>query len=93
MYSLNAQVRVNLTQTEGASSFIGQVNVKDGVSTYSDQIYRANSMVAQASSRGGEVTFSVFDPQASITFNLPRQTTDNSGCSGALCGQLNLQNP
>jgi hypothetical protein len=93
LYSLNAQVRVNLTQADGASSFIGQVNVNDEVSTYSDQTYRANSMIAQASSRGGEVTFSVFDPQSSITFNLPRQTADNSGCNGASCGQLNLQNP
>jgi autotransporter-associated beta strand protein len=93
LYSLNSQVRVNLTQADGASSFIGQVNVKDGVSTYSDQIYRANSMIAQASSRGANVTFSVFDPQASITFNLPMQTAANSGCSGASCGQLNLQNP
>jgi autotransporter-associated beta strand protein len=93
LYSLNSQVRVNLIQSDGATSFIGQINVKDGVSTYSDQTYRANSMVAQASSRGGEVTFSIFDPQSSITFNLPRQTADNSGCSGASCGQLNLQNP
>jgi hypothetical protein len=93
LYSLNSQVRVNLTQADGASSFIGQVNVKDGVSTYSDQTYRANSMLAQAGVRGGDVTFSVFDPQASITFNLPRQAASNSGCSGASCGQLNLQNP
>jgi mucin-19 len=93
LYSLNAQVRVNLTQADGASSFIGQVNVKDGVSTYSDQVYRANAMFAQASLSGGEITFSVFDPQASVTFNLPRQTADNSGCSGASCGQFNLQNP
>jgi mucin-19 len=93
LYSLNAQVRVNLIQADGASSFIGQVNVKDGVTTYSDQTYRANSMIAQASSRGGEVTFSVWDPEASITFNLPRQTPSNSNCSGASCGQLNLQNP
>jgi autotransporter-associated beta strand protein len=93
LYSLNAQVRVNLIQDDGASSFIGQINVKDGVTTYSDQIYRANSMTAQASTRGREVAFSVWDPEASITFNLPRQTADNSGCSGASCGQLNLQNP
>ena len=93
LYSLNSQVRVNLTQADGASSFIGQVNVKDGVTTYSDQTYRANSMIAQANTRGGEVTFSVWDPEASITFNLPRQTPSNSNCSGASCGQLNLQNP
>jgi autotransporter-associated beta strand protein len=93
LYSLNAQVRVNLAEADGASSFIGQVNVKDGVTTYSDQIYRANAMFAQASLSGGEVTFSVFDPQASVTFNLPQQTPDNSNCSGASCGQLNLQNP
>jgi autotransporter-associated beta strand protein len=93
LYSLNAQVRVNLIQDDGASSFIGQINVKDGVTTYSDQTYRANSMTAQASSRGGEVAFSVWDPEASITFNLPRQTPDNSNCSGASCGAINLQNP
>jgi hypothetical protein len=93
LFSLNAQVRVNLIQSDGASSFIGQVNVKDGISTYSDQTYRANSMITQASSRGGEVYFSVFDPQASITFELPIQNANNSGCIGASCGQLNLQNP
>jgi len=93
LYSLNAQVRVNLIQDDGASSFIGQINVKDGVTTYSDQTYRANSMTAQATTRGGEVAFSVWDPEASITFNLPRQTPGNSSCSGASCGQLNLQNP
>jgi hypothetical protein len=93
LYSLNAQVSVNQIQPDSASSFIGQINVKDGVTTYSDQIYRANSMTAQASSRGGEVAFSVWDPKASITFNLPRQTLENSNCIGAACGQLNLQNP
>ena len=93
LYSLNAQVRVNLTQADGATSFIGQINTTDGVATYSDQTYRSNSMIAQAATRGGEVAFSVFDPQASITFNLPQQTPDNSNCSGASCGQLNLQNP
>ena len=93
LYSLNAQVRVNLAQADGASSYIGQINVRDEVSTYSDQTYRANSMLAQASLRGEAITFSIFDPRASITFNLPRQTADNSGCSGASCGQLNLQNP
>jgi hypothetical protein len=93
LYSLNAQVRVNLIQADGASGFIRQINATDGVATYSDQTYRANSMIAQAGTRGGEVAFSVFDPQASITFTLPQQTPDNSNCSGASCGQLNLQNP
>jgi hypothetical protein len=50
-------------------------------------------MTAQATTRGGEVAFSVWDPEASITFNLPRQTPDNSNCSGVSCGQINLQNP
>jgi autotransporter-associated beta strand protein len=92
LYSLNAQVVVNNSQADAASSYIGAVHVVDGVSTYSNQTYRANMMTAQSSSQPGGVTFSVWDPAASVGFNLPEQTVANSSCS-ANCGQMNLQNP
>ena len=62
------------------------------VTTYSDQTYRANLMNAQAGSQPGAVTFSVWDPAAAVSFNLPEQTVVNSGCT-TNCGQINLQNP
>jgi hypothetical protein len=93
LYSLNSQVRVNVIQADSATAFVGQINVIDSVSTYSNQTYRANAMIAQASVQPGEVVFSVWDPEASITFNLAKQTAENSNCSGSSCGQTNLQNP
>ena len=92
LYSLNAQLVVSNISPSSSASFIGTINVVDSVSTYSNQIYRANLMSAQSSSQPGTMTFSVWDPAASVGFNLPVQTVANSGCS-ANCGQYNLQNP
>ena len=92
LYSLNTQVRVSNAQSDSASSYIGTINLVDGVSTYSSQTYRANLMSAQASVQPGSVTFSVWDPSASVNFNLPEQSVANSACSSN-CGQINLQNP
>jgi hypothetical protein len=92
LYSLNAQTVVSNTQPNASTSYIGTVSLVDSVATYSDQTYRANLMSAQSSSAPGNVTFSVWDPAASVNFNLPEQTVANSGCSSN-CGQINLQNP
>lgn len=92
LYSLNAQTVVSNTQSNASTSYIGTVSLVDSVATYSDQIYRANLMSAQSSTAPGNVTFSVWDPAASVSFNLPEQTVANSGCSSN-CGQINLQNP
>jgi hypothetical protein len=44
-------------------------------------------MTARAANQPGSVTFSIYDPNASISYLLPLQT------SGAGAGQMNLQNP
>ena len=92
LYSLNAQTVVNNAQVGAANNYIGTVNLVDSVATYSNQTYRANLMNAQSSAAPATVAFSVWDPAASVSFNLPEQSVANSGCSSN-CGQINLQNP
>ena len=87
LYSLNAQVVVNQYQANSVLNYVGTVSLVGNVSTYSNQTYRANLMTAQATTQPGTVTFSVYDPTATITYLLPLQT------SGAGAGQMNLQNP
>ena len=92
LYSLNTQLVVASVSPSNAASYIGTINLFGGVATYSNQTYRANLMTARTASQPGDVVFSVWDPAASVNFNLPIQTTANSGCSSN-CGQVNLQNP
>ena len=87
LYSLNAQVVVNQSQANSILNYVGTVSLVGNVATYSDQTYRASVMTARAASQPGSVTFSIFDPNSSITYLLPLQT------SGAGAGQMNLQNP
>jgi hypothetical protein len=87
LFSLNAQVVVNQSQANSVSNYVGTVSLVGNVATYSDQTYRANVMTARAANQPGSVTFSIYDPNASITYLLPLQT------SGAGAGQMNLQNP
>ena len=87
LYSLNAQVVVNQNQVNSVSNYVGTVSLVGNVATYSDQTYRANTMTAQAVTQPGVVTFSVYDPSASISYLLPIQA------SGTGAGQMNLQNP
>jgi hypothetical protein len=87
LYSLNAQVVVNQSQANSVSNYVGTVSLVGNVATYSDQTYRASVMTAQAATQPGSVTFSIYDPSASITYLLPLQT------SGLGAGQMNLQNP
>jgi autotransporter-associated beta strand protein len=92
LYSLNTQLVVANVSPSNAASYIGTINLFGGAATYSNQTYRANLMTARTASQPGGVVFSVWDPAASVNFNLPIQTTANSGCS-TNCGQVNLQNP
>ena len=87
LYSLNAQVVVNQSQANSVSNYVGTVSLIGNVATYTDQTYRASVMTAQALSQPGNVTFSVYEPNSSITYLLPLQA------SGAGAGQMNLQNP
>jgi hypothetical protein len=82
LYSLNAQAIIANTSESCASCLITLV---DGVTTYGSQTYRAGVMTARASIRGGEVTFSVYDPNSSINFLLPLKNDAS--------GQMNLLNP
>ena len=87
LYSLNAQVVVSQSQANAISNYVGTISLTGNIATYSDQTYRASVMTAQASAQPGTVTFSIYDPAASINYLLPLQT------NGAGAGQMNLQNP
>jgi hypothetical protein len=88
LYSLNVQTVLN-TNPGSNTDYLGSINITDSVKTYSSQYYRANMMGAQASSPPGTVTFSVYEPTASVTYWLPTQTLANSGVNSS---QMNLQN-
>jgi hypothetical protein len=88
LYSLNVQtVANNGSNAPDLASYVGQINLVGSVTTYSSQTYRSGLMTAKAETQPGTVTFSVYDPRASINYLLPVQTT------GPNAGQLNLQNP
>ena len=91
LYSLNAQTVLNSVVANSASTYLGSITVTGGVSTYSGQYYRANMLGAQATTQPGNVTFSVYDPAATVTYLLPTQTLANSGI-GFVPNQINLQN-
>jgi hypothetical protein len=93
LYSLNTQTIVNSSQSDYLSSYVGTVSLIGGVSTYAGQTYRANMVSASAVSQPGTFAFSIYDPASRINYLLPTQTVSNSACSGASCGQMNLQNP
>ncbi len=93
LYSLNAQTIVNKSQSDYLTSNVGAINVMDSVATYAGQTYQANVLNARASTQPGDVTFTIYDPSASIKMLIPIQTPVNSGCSGAGCGSMNIQNP
>jgi autotransporter-associated beta strand protein len=80
LYSLNAQAIVRDT---AVTCNVCEINLVGGVKTFGSQTYRAGIMNASATSPGGDVTFSVFDPNASVNYILPLQTN----------GQINLRNP
>ena len=72
LYSLNAQTVATVgANNPDLSVYVGEINLVGNVTTYSNQVFRSASMTATASSPGGNVVFSVFDPNASVSFILP----------------------
>ena len=78
LYSLNSQTAVNQAAIPASSSsqYVGSISMVGGATTYSSQTYSAQSMTASATSAGGEVTFSVWDPAAKVNFILPTHSTN-----------------
>jgi hypothetical protein len=77
LYSLNVQTLALNTGNE-QPVYVGEINLTGSVTTYSDQVFRSETMKAGALIPGGELTFSVVDPMASVLFNLP-MNTGNTG--------------
>jgi len=75
LYSLNAQTYI-------ASSLGGSI-ASEGTNTFSSQTYGSSGVLTTAPVGSGAVTFSVFDPLASVTFIVPVQANTT---------QLNVQN-
>jgi autotransporter-associated beta strand protein len=72
LYSLNAQTVATVgANNPDLSAYVGEINLVGNVTTYSNQVFRSASMTATASAPGGDVVFSVFDPNASVSFILP----------------------
>jgi autotransporter-associated beta strand protein len=87
LYSLNSQTAVNQTVVPASSDsqYVGSISIVGGATTYSSQTYSAQSMTASATSAGGQVTFSVWDPAAKVNFILPTHSTNG-------VEQINLYN-
>ena len=80
LYSLSAQTLV-LNQNSTSPNldiYVGKINLIGNVTTYSDQVFRAEQMNAGAKTLGGELVFSVVERSASVIFNLPMKS-DNTG--------------
>jgi hypothetical protein len=87
LYSINSQTAINHSGVPASSSsqYVGSISIVGGASTFSSQTYSTASMTASALSSGGQVTFSVYDPNSSVTFLLPTHSTNG-------VDQLNLYN-
>jgi mucin-19 len=87
LYSLNSQTAINQTAVPITSTdqYVGHITIVGGAATYASQTYSAADMTASATSAGGVVKFSVYDPAAKVTFMLPTHTTNG-------VEQLNLYN-
>ena len=80
LYSLNVQaVAPNPADTCLACHIV----MTGGASTYASQTYKAGYVEASATVVGGDVTFSVYDPNANVNFLLPSNAQ----------GQVDLRNP
>jgi hypothetical protein len=72
LYSLNAQTVATVgANNPDLSAYVGQINLVGNVTTYSNQVFHAAAMNVSSGSAGGSVVFSVFDPNASVSFILP----------------------
>jgi hypothetical protein len=87
LYSLNSQTAINQTVVPITSTdqYVGHITIVGGAATYASQTYSAADMTASATSAGGVVKFSVYDPSAKVNFMLP--THSSNGVE-----QLNLYN-
>jgi autotransporter-associated beta strand protein len=87
LYSINAQTvaAISGTNAPDLSRYFGQINVVGDVKTFYNQVFHAGTMTATSETLGGQVVFSVYDPNASILFLLAPKS-DGSG-------QINLLNP
>ncbi|MES2586926.1 MAG: hypothetical protein V4536_08400 [Pseudomonadota bacterium] len=86
MRRINSQTTISQSVVPATSSdaYAGAIQ-STNVSTYSSQTYSTQSMTASASTVGGTVTFSIWDPTAAVNFMLPTHVTNG-------VTQLNLFN-
>ena len=73
LYSLNVQTiaALNNTNNPDLANYVGQINLAGNVTTYSNQVFHSNSIPVLNGSQ--PITFSVYDPTASVSFLLPPQ--------------------
>ena len=93
LYSLNAQTVAAATGTNNPNltAYVGQINIAGNVTTYSNQVFHTASMPALAGSQ--PIVFSVYDPNASVSFLLPPAVNGVSSNSNiTVNGQTNLGN-
>ena len=71
LYSLNVQTvaSANGTNNPDLTAYVGQINLAGNVTTYSNQVFHTASMPALNGSQ--PIVFSVYDPNASVSFLLP----------------------
>ena len=92
LYSLNVQTvaAIEGTNNPDLSIFVGQINISGDVKTFSNQVFHTTSMPALTGSEA--VSFSVYDPKASISFLLPPNSSVLvSNPYVVINGQTNLQ--
>jgi autotransporter-associated beta strand protein len=93
LYSLNAQTvaAINNTNNPDLTAYVGLINVGGNVTTFSNQIYHSASISTLNGNQS--VVFSVYDPNASVSFLLPPiQNGVISNPNIVINGQTNLSN-
>jgi mucin-19 len=93
LYSLNVQTiaAVANTNTPDLSVYVGVINIAGDIATFSNQTFRTASIPALSGSQ--PISFSVYDPNASIAFRLPPNSAIVvSNPNIVINGQTNLSN-
>jgi hypothetical protein len=93
LYSLNVQTIAALanTNTPDLSVYVGIINIAGDIATFSNQTFRTASIPALSGTQ--PISFSVYDPMASIAFRLPPNSTIVvSNPNIVINGQTNLGN-
>ena len=93
LYSLNAQTvaAINNTNNPDLSVYVGVININGDITTYSNQTYHSVSISALNGSQA--TVFSVYDPNASVSFLLPPALSGSlSNPNIVINGQTNLGN-